>query len=487
MATHDSKQPPLFPKSSAARAKDNAILDQIMSTYTGVALHPEERRVVLDAARGTRVELALQSNHRLLTEEIVEECVAGVIYDELKPLFGRCPGWMMKFEFNPFFEAHSSLDWSPDFYEPEDPESLPQRECFYGGHYYPKELVATVAPGGRGKSLLSHAESLAMISGKPLLGEFPSRQLKVLMMNYEDHQDELRRRFEAARKHYGVSKEDVRGRIIIESVKADVMCFAKETDDEVQIAETVVDHLREVIERNKIDVVIIDPWVSAHSVGHNDIHKIQPIVTMFKDLADDTGACIELVIHPRKSPASGEQPLDEQDIIGSVELPNKTRDVRVLNAMSAAEATKYGIEPWAMSDYFRIDNPKHTHKRSSRPAWRQKISVSLGNGAGLILATEVGVVVPWSPPTAESLAAGLEPGEVAAIRDAIVGGLDREDSQAEKWAGKAVAQSLGLNLENKADKAKAKATLAGLIKGGHLKKETRDDGKSRPRKHVVVA
>ena len=44
-----------------------------------------------------------------------------------------------------------------------------------------------------------------MITGKPLLGELPSRQLKVLMMNYEDHQDELGRRFEAARKHYGVS------------------------------------------------------------------------------------------------------------------------------------------------------------------------------------------------------------------------------------------------------------------------------------------
>jgi AAA domain len=485
MTIHDSKQPPLLPKSSAARAKDNAILNQIMSTtYTDLALHPEERRAALDAARGARVELAL-SGQRHLTEEMAERWAASAIYEDLEPLFGGSPSWMVKFEFNPFFEADGGVDWSPDFYEPKDPESLPPRECFYGGHYYPKELVATVAPGGRGKSLLSHAESLAMISGKPLLGELPSRQLKVLMMNYEDHQDELERRFEAARKHYGVSKEEVRGRIIIESVKADVMCFAKETDEGVQIADTVVDHLREVIERSKIDVVIIDPWVSAHSVGHNDIHKIQPIVTMFKDLADDTGACIELVIHPRKSP--GEQPLDEQDIIGSVGLPNKTRDVRVLNTMSAAEATKYGIEPWAISDYFRVDNPKHTHKRSSRPVWRQKISVSLGNGAGLILATDVGVVVPWSPPTAESLAAGLEPGEVSAIKDAIAGGLDREDSQAEKWAGKAVAQSLGLNVENKADKAKAKATLAGLIKGGHLKKETRDDGKSRPRKHVVSA
>jgi RecA-family ATPase len=97
-------------------------------------------------------------------------------------------------------------------------------------------LVATVAPGGRGKSLLSHVESLAMITGRPLLGESPLRRLRVLMMNYEDHQDELGRRFEAARKHYGVSKEDVRGRIIIEGVKADVMCFAKEDGDGVQIA-----------------------------------------------------------------------------------------------------------------------------------------------------------------------------------------------------------------------------------------------------------
>jgi hypothetical protein len=226
--------------------------------------------------------------------------------------------------------------------------------------------------------------------------------------------------------------------------------------------------------------------VSAHSVGHNDIHKVQPIVTMFKDLAEDTGACIELVIHPRKT--TGEQALDEQDIIGSVGLPNKMRDVRVLNAMTAAEASRYGIDAWAMGDYFRVDNPKHTHKRSSRPVWRQKISVSLGNGSGLLApATEVGVVAPWSPPTAESLAADLTPEQVAAIKGAIAGGLDREDAQAEKWAGKAVAQSLGFNVDNKADKAKAKTTLAGLIKGGQLKKETRKDGKSRTHKHVVVA
>jgi hypothetical protein len=478
------KQSQLLPKSSAARAKDGAILDQILDAYTRVGLRPDERRAVLDKTRDLRVEIA-RRNERGWTEELVGGTVAEVIFEAIEPLVGKYPASRMAFRFNPNTVGIGPV-WSPDFYEPEDPESLPRRECFYGGHYYPRELVATVAPGGRGKSLLSHVESLVMITGNPLLGESPSRRLRVLMMNYEDHQDELRRRFETARKHYGVSKEDVHGRIIIESVKADVMCFAKEDGEGVQIVDSVVESLRDTIEKNKIDVVIIDPWVSAHSFGHNDIHKVQPIVTMFKDLAEETGACIELVIHPRKSP--GDQALDEQDIIGSVGLPNKTRDVRVLNGMTAAEASKYGIEAWAVSDYFRVDNPKHTHKRSASPVWRQEISVSLGNGSGLITpATEVGVVTRWSPPTAESLAADLTPEQVAAIKGAIAGGLDREDCQAERWAGKAVAQSLGLDVDDKADKAKAKTTLAGLVKGGHLKKETRDDGKSRPRKHVVVA
>ena len=382
----------------------------------------------------------------------------------------------MGFKFNPILaDSHSA--WCPGFYKPRDPATLPQRECFYGGHYYPKELVATVAPGGRGKSLLSHAESLAMISGKPLLGELPSRQLKVLMMNYEDKQDELERRFEAARKHYGVSEEDADGRIIIASVQADEMCFAKDEGDGVQIMDSVVESLRETIERNKIDVVIIDPWVSAHSVGHNDIHKVQPIVTMFKDLAEDTGACIELVIHPRKS--QGEQALDEQDIIGSVGLPNKTRDVRVLNAMTAAEASKYGIEPWAMSDYFRVDNPKHTHKRAARPAWRQKISVSLGNGSGLMAPTDVGVVVQWAPPTTASLIDGLEPSQIEAIKTAVAAGDDRESIQADKWAGNAVAKVLGLDV--KSQKAQAKVTLRALINAGHFEPEERPNPASRGR------
>ena len=121
MPIQDLNSPPSLPKSSAARAKDNAILNQIMSTtYTGEALHPERRRAVLDAARGARVELAL-SGQRHLTEERAVRLVAMAIHNGLEPLFGRRQSWMAQFEFNPFFEEDGGVAWSPSFYEPKGP------------------------------------------------------------------------------------------------------------------------------------------------------------------------------------------------------------------------------------------------------------------------------------------------------------------------------------------------------------------------------
>ena len=116
--------------------------------------------------------------------------------------------------------------------------------------------------------------------------------------------------------------------------------------------------------------------------------------------------------------------------------------------MPEADATKYGLAPWEAGDFFRVDTPKHTHRRSVKPVWRQKISVSLGNrGPGLLdFATEVGVVAEWSPPSPQSLIDDLDPAQIAAIKKAVSDGLDRESPQATDWAGNAVAKVLGLDV-----------------------------------------
>ena len=379
--------------------------------------------------------------------------------------------------------------WKPQPWVWQDPATLPRLDSLYGGHYYRGEVVATVAPGGVGKSMHSIVEALAMITGKPLLGEPSCGGLRVMLMNYEDSALVLSHRVTAAMLHYKIRPDEITGRLFVESMDSDLMCFAKFAAgkrDSVEIVEPAIDALVDAILDDEIDVVIIDPWVSVHQVDGNLSHLVQPIVSAFKAIAQETDAAIEIVAHSRKP--NGRE-LTEDDALGSVAFVNKTRDVRVLNKMSEVDATSYGLPAWQAGDYFRVDTPKHTHRRSVKPVWRQKVSVSLGNsGPGLLdLASEVGVVAEWSPPTLASLVEGLKPEQIEAIKVAVAGGLDRESPQANAWAGNAVANVLGLDVVDKAQKAQAKITLKALVDAGHFEPVERPDptGRGHTFKHLA--
>ena len=91
------------------------------------------------------------------------------------------------------------------------------------------------------------------------------------------------------------------------------------------------------------------------------------------------------------------------------------------------------------------------------------------------------MVTLWRPPTAASLVEGLDPEQIDAIKKAVEAGQDREYHSADAWAGKAVADVLGLDLGDDAHKAKARATLAALTKAGHFKKTKRADPSAKGR------
>ena len=180
-------------------------------------------------------------------------------------------------------EPDDKAVWKPKPWAWQDPKTLPRLESLYGGHYYRGEVVSTVAPGGVGKSMHSIVEALAMITGKPLLGE-PSRGgLRVMLCNYEDGDLVLRHRVTAAMLHYRIKPEEIAGRLFVESMDSDLMCFAKVKRDGVEIIKPSVDALVDAIRDNGIDVVIIDPWVSVHQVDGNLSHLVQPIVTVVQD------------------------------------------------------------------------------------------------------------------------------------------------------------------------------------------------------------
>jgi hypothetical protein len=170
-----------------------------------------------------------------------------------------------------------------------------------------------------------------------------------MLMNYEDSELVLRHRVTAAMLHYGIKPDEIAGKLFVESIGGELMRFAKGTREGTEIIEPSVEALTKVIKSEGIDVVILDPWVSVHDVDGNLSHLIQPIVTALKSIAAETGVCIEIVAHSRKT--NGRE-MTEEDALGSVAFVNKTRDVRVLNKMAEDDAKKYGLAPWEAGDFF---------------------------------------------------------------------------------------------------------------------------------------
>jgi hypothetical protein len=152
----------------------------------------------------------------------------------------------------------ANREWNPQPWEWLDPSTIARLECLYGDHYWRGEIVGTTALGGTGKSLLYIAEALAMITGKPLLGEASRGGLKVMLMNYEDSELVLRQRITAAMLHYKIRPEEIAGKLFVESIGSDLMRLAKGSTEGVRILAPNVDKLIAIIKRRGLDVVSLD-------------------------------------------------------------------------------------------------------------------------------------------------------------------------------------------------------------------------------------
>jgi hypothetical protein len=313
-----------------------------------------------------------------------------------------------------------------------DPASLPRREWLYGHHYVRKFVSATMAPGGVGKSSLTMVEALAIASGRPLLGMVPHETVGVWLWNGEDPLEELERRLAAIAIHYGLSPDDIGGRLFVDSGRSTKIKVATQERSGTKIAVPLVDSLVETIRANRIGAVIIDPFVSSHSVPENDNNAIDEVASAWADIADRTGCAVELVHHVRKT-APGEEITIEHGR-GAVALINKSRAARVLNPMSEQEATRFAVENARL--HFRVSDGKASMSPPSDKAeWFRMASVNLGNGH-LGHGDSVGVVTRWTPPDP---LAGLTVDDLLKAQNAIAQGRWRENVQAADWVGKAVA------------------------------------------------
>jgi RecA-family ATPase len=199
--------------------------------------------------------------------------------------------------------------------------TIPPRQFLYGQHYIRRAIGATIAAGGRGKTTLSVFEAVTMAAGRDLNTgvPLPDGPLRVWLVNGEEDQDELDRRVAALCQHYQVTEVDLGGRLFVQSVRDCPMRIATMGQFGAAIDDKVVDQMIKFIKGNKIDVFMIDPLVSFHSVAENDNSHMDLLVKRgFGSIANETNSAGELFHHPGK-PRPGQADTTVEDGRGASE------------------------------------------------------------------------------------------------------------------------------------------------------------------------
>lgn len=359
------------------------------------------------------------------------------------------------------------FSWRPE-------SSIPPRKWLYGKHLLRKFLSLDVAAGGVGKSSVKIGEALSMASGKPFYGkQMPEGALTVWFYNLEDPAEETERRVHATAKWFKITVEDVGDRLYSDSGRDTPLVIATETDGGTRINVPLVDALiAEILER-KIDVMIVDPFVSSHSVSENDNRAIDMIAKQWGQIADRCNCSINLVHHVRKQNG---QEATADSARGASALIGAARSVMVYNRMTKDEAENAGLKSAQANFHFRIQNDKANLAPAEAADWFRMNNVTLENG------DDVGVACPWTWP---DTFAGIGPSHAKSVQRAVAEGSWRKDVRSgEKWVGTIVASILAMDPDS--DRKRIQNILKQWVKNDVLREVERDDENRRSRIHVEV-
>ena len=278
-------------------------------------------------------------------------------------------------------EEQPKLAFTPTPFDLGDPTQIPPRQWLYDFRLIRGFVSLTVAPGGLGKSSLAMVDSLSMVIGRPLFQDSPFQEktpARVWYWNGEDPQEETRRRIAAIALHYGVTNADIGGRLFTDTGRETEIILGGMSGNEIEVNEALFSDLEKTILANRIDVLIIDPFSSAHRLPENDNSAINAIARRLAKLADRCNAAVEIVHHTRKT--NGAETTVE-DGRGASSMRDAVRSARALNVMSYDDIGRdLGFSEDECKTYFSVGLGKASmSSKSSGIQWRRLVSVPLGN------------------------------------------------------------------------------------------------------------
>lgn len=378
----------------------------------------------------------------------------------------------------PSIEAmEAAAQWEPDFIDDDDTtgptwpteysffnaSDLAPRQWVYGRHYLRRFVSVLASAGGIGKTSLQIVEALAIVTGKPLMGETVHEPCPVWIINLEDPLDEMQRRILAAMQHYGIHESELEGRLFVDAGRDFRLKFATQTKYGIIPNGALVLHMNEMIPKKHIGAVFLDPFVASHEVNENDNMAINAVVDLIRNVADTTNCAFGIVHHIRKG--NGED-ANIDSVRGAGSLIGAARAARVINKVSEDDAIKLCVQPDDARGIFRVDDGKaNLAPPADAATYRRMIGVKIANGEW------VGVAVPFAMPDAFD---GVSVGNLIEVQQAIWRRCeDRNpprfsDQAGADWVGCLVADVLRMDADD--DRARIKKILSQWMKSGALKK-----------------
>jgi AAA domain-containing protein len=346
---------------------------------------------------------------------------------------------------------------------------IPQREWLYGKHYMRGIASATIGPGGSGKSSLDLVEAIAMATGRDLLGEQPTERLRVWYHNGEDPAQELDRRIAAICVHFEIEPRDLSG-YFFRTSGLDMPIKIAGGNGDVRLNLAVAEAVTAGIRSQSIDVLLLDPLITLHSLAEAENHKIDPVLREFARIANETDSAIELAHHTRKK-VFGQEDYTTADSRGASAIIDAVRSARTINGLNDADAKRLGIEnELDRISYFRLDKGKANMTRRGAASYFQFGSVELPNGPGGGPGDDVGVVTRVIPPDAD---VELSPSDIAILQAETVNTDCAVSKQAANWFGHVVARHFNLDLKTGLGMLKAENVIEKLKRTGIIAKEKR--------------
>jgi AAA domain-containing protein/bifunctional DNA primase/polymerase-like protein len=311
------------------------------------------------------------------------------------------------------------------------PDTIPRREWLSRGHYVRGAVTATVAPGGFGKTTLTLFEALMMAA----------QGLRVWYLSGEDPRVEIDRRVAAHCLHHEVDTATIAGNFFVDDKESFPFSVTRAAKPTIAFDDKALESLASAIHRDKIDVLMIDPFIAFHGVGENDNTAMDQVVKRLGRICAEQNCNIEISHHVRKQ-APGQVELTVEDTRGGGSIVNAVRSCRVINRMTSEQADQARVERDKRSSYIRIDKGKRNMAPPETATWMRIVSVPLPN------LDNVQAIEDWDFP---KLFGEVSTEDRDHFQKLAETGLYAADSRSDKWLGHELASHYRRDVKKQGD------------------------------------